>query len=331
MPNILKNIARSILNIMIALGIFLFILWWAVTQPIWVTNAKTWQAQADPEILKQHVIQLSEKLPERSHDVDFLNESAAYIHQHLSLYSNQVSYQNFDVMGIDYRNVIAKFGKARSHKQPIYVIGAHYDAMDGLPGADDNASGVAGILELARLFAKQPPPAPVQLVAYALEEPPYFGSEDMGSFRHAQMLHEQGTNVALMLSLEMIGYFTDKANSQDYPIDILHYVYPQQGNYIAVIGKLSDFGLAWELKKHMRQTSPLPVYSINAPAIIPGIDFSDHRNFWAFDYPAFMISDTAFFRNHHYHEATDTWQRLDYQAMAMVVDGVFQALMEISR
>jgi len=182
---------------------------------------------------------LSETLPARSDDVDKLDVSAAYIHQIFSQYSQNTAYQTFEVWGIPYKNVIAQFGPKTD--QPIYVIGAHYDSYKGLSGADDNASGVAGLLELARLLSTHTLTRQVQLVAYALEEPPYFRTDDMGSFHHAKQLKEHNITVALMLSLEMIGYFSDDANSQTFPLPFLDQIYPNTGNFIALVSAFEYF------------------------------------------------------------------------------------------
>lgn len=227
-------------------------------------------------------------------------------------------------MGIEYYNVIANFGPKYSGS--LYVVGAHYDSYDGLPGADDNASGVAGIIELGRLFSINPPPNAIQLVAFSLEEPPYFRTDDMGSYFHAKNLHDNSINVRLMISLEMIGYYSEESNSQSYPVSIMGYAYPNVGNFIAIVGGLGQLSQTRFLKENMRKATPLPVYSINAPSFIPGIDFSDHLNYWYFDYPAIMITDTSFYRNHNYHTKNDTWEKLDYNKIAMVIQGLYQSL-----
>jgi Zn-dependent M28 family amino/carboxypeptidase len=233
--------------------------------------------------------------------------------------------QEYQVNGRGYRNVIARLGPT---KGPLIVIGAHYDACGDTPGADDNASGVAGLLELARALAAHPPRQPVELVAYTLEEPPFFRTEDMGSYRHAQALAAQGREVKLMLSLEMIGYFRDSPRSQRYPVGALKLLYPDQGNFIALVGAYRDFGDMRRVKGLFKGASALPVTSINAPESVQGVDFSDHASYWRFKMPAIMVTDTAFLRNDNYHEAGDTPETLDYRRMAQVVRGVFAVAQE---
>lgn len=303
----------------------LLILRFLITQPSMVQNATNWQHKADKNLLKKYVKTLSHTFPERSDDVDKLNVSAEYIYKHLKKYSSSVYYQIFSVQGIEYQNIIANFAVNKS--DDLYIVGAHYDSYDGLPGADDNASGVAGVLELARLFSIYPPSQTIQLVVYALEEPPYFKTTHMGSYHHAKSLRDSHKNVTLMISLEMIGYFSEQKNTQSFPVSILKYAYPNSGNFIAVVGGFGEFTQTRFMKKNMRTATPLAVYSINAPAFIPGIDFSDHLNYTLFNFPAIMITDTAFYRNFHYHKKTDTWEKLDYTKMAKVIDGVHQSLL----
>ncbi len=171
----------------------------------------------------------------------------------------------------------------------------------------------------------------VELIAFTLEEPPYFRSGYMGSAIHASSLKKQGVKVRLMISLEMIGYFSDAADSQGFPLSVLKAFYPSQGNFICVIGNLGQGTAVRRVKKAMRSASTLPVYSINAPRFVPGIDFSDQLNYWEAGYDAVMITDSAFYRNFNYHTIYDTPDKLDYQRMAMVVEGVYAAILTLSQ
>jgi len=276
--------------------------------------------------LKKHVVTLSETNPPRSEDTDNLDVSALYIKEQLAKYGD-VREMEFTVWGIPYRNISILFGDDASER---IIVGAHYDSFQGLPGADDNASGVAGLIELARLLSQSQLNRSVELVAYTLEEPPYFRTADMGSAVHAKSLQENGVDVVVMMSLEMIGYFTDEPDSQDYPFSLMKLFYPSTGNFIAVVGNFYGFSIVGETKRAMKSVTSLPVRSLNAPGALAGVDFSDHLAFWWYDFPALMITDTAFYRNKAYHTKNDTWDRLDYERMSEVVNGVYNAVLEFS-
>ncbi|MBL4661374.1 MAG: M28 family peptidase [Alcanivoracaceae bacterium] len=319
---LLKTAIRIIL-LLLAMFIIIAIL---VTQPVF-SKRHPQQAISSIANLKKHVYMLSETIPQKTAMANLLDVKAEYIFEQLSQFGDKVSYQYYDVMGDTHKNIIVEYSGSNNNCG-TYVIGAHYDTYSGFAGADDNSSGVAGIIELTNLFAQSQPACDIQLVAYTLEEPPYFRSEHMGSFVHAQSLKNNDVNVELMLSLEMIGYFSDEENSQDYPVKGMKHLYSDKGNFISLVGNLSQIGLTRFFKKSMRSSTDLPVYSINAPSMVTGIDFSDHLNYWQFDYPAIMVSDTAFNRNKNYHSQDDTADKLDYNRMAKVVDGVYYALLQ---
>lgn len=291
-----------------------------IGQPL-VTAVPSTPPAVDPVRLEAHVEKLSIDFHPRSfeHRAN-LERTAAYIEAQFKEAGAQVSIQDVMVDANRYKNVVARFGPASGR---LLVIGAHYDSHGATRGADDNASGVAGLLELAHLLGKAAPTRPVELVAYTLEEPPYFRTRHMGSVWHASALKAAGRDVELMLSLEMIGYFSDRPGSQAYPVGAMKLGYPDRGNFIALVGQFGDFGLSRSVKAAMTGASELPVYSLNAPSIVQGIDFSDHRSYWAQGYPALMVTDTAFMRNRNYHRAGDTFDKLDYKRMAMVVQAVF--------
>lgn len=262
-----------------------------------------------------------------SQNIASLEKSVAYIAEIFEsnhLKTEIQAYQTSD--GNTYKNVVASYNEKAKTR---IVIGAHYDVCDNQAGADDNASAVAGLLELARLVSELKPNLDyrIDFVAYSLEEPPYFATEYMGSYIHAKSLKEQNIKLKAMICLEMIGYFTDEPNSQNYPISALKAIYPTTGNFIAVVSKFGQDSLVRQVKTKMLQNSTIPVYSINAPEAVTGIDFSDHRSYWAFGYDALMITDTSFFRNKNYHQKTDTIETLDFDKMSEVVKGVYTAML----
>jgi Zn-dependent M28 family amino/carboxypeptidase len=329
------GIAARILKVMLigaAITLaFILVLLLYIRQPVFTRGARDAQPFADPQRLRADV----EFLTRQSRSLERLaelNRAADYIHQQFADAGARVSEQVYQVDGADVRNVIATFGPEDGER---VIVGAHYDTWGGLPGADDNASGVAGLLELARLLAQQQLNARlntrIDLVAYTLEEPPFFRSELMGSYQHAQALRKAGVRVRGMICLEMIGYFSDAPASQSYPIGILGRMYPSRANYIALVGRTNEAGFLRRIKSAMVAANALPVESTNAPAAIPGVDFSDHWSYWQHGYPAVMITDTAFYRNDNYHTPRDTAETLDYARMALVVDQVRRAALELAR
>ncbi len=324
-----------------ALALLSSVIWLTVTQPILPQRSDAVEAVIDPQRLREHVEMLSETfIPRDWRHIENLDRAAAYISQRLSDAGANVTEQpyrmqaNNENQGKTYRNVIGTLGPNTSER---IVIGAHYDAYMEYPAADDNASGVAALIEVARLLAKESLPLRVDCVAFSLEEPLEHGAKgnfrtpDGGSAVHAASVKTNGAQVRLMLSLETIGFFSDKKNSQDVPMILLRSFYPTEGNYIMVVSNLDNALTARRVKSAMRGASPLPVYSISAPSFVEGIDYSDHFNYWRNGYPAVMITDTAFNRNKSYHTAGDTADRLDYGRIAMVVQGVFRVVLAVAR
>ncbi len=322
----IKIFLKHLIRLLIIALFFVVMIWVLIARPF-STQSPGLGHDIDPQFLAQQVRHISEDyFPRDSTHPENLNALSEYLFQFFKQHSNAVEFQTFTVDGNSYRNVLARFGPET--KQRV-VVGAHYDAFGSLPAADDNASGVAGLMALAQLLSQAELSMSIELVAYTLEEPPHFASENMGSYRHAKSLFDAGVDIKLMISLEMIGYFTDEPDSQQYPVPFLDWYYPTEGNFIAVVDQLMDNN-ALTVKSAINQYSDVEAFSINAPAMLTGVDFSDHRNYWAFDYPAVMVTDTAFFRNQAYHTEQDTHDRLDYQKMAGVVFAVFKYLENIN-
>jgi len=307
-------------------GALAALIWW-IAQPVIAHSEPLPVPAANPAKLRASVEHLAGPLARRnSKNPDVLNQASEYIRTGFAAAHGRTSLQRYEVDGETYSNVIARFGPEAG--DPV-IIGAHYDAEEHTPGADDNASSVAGLLELARMLGEHPPSVPVELVAYTLEEPPFFRGGNMGSQRHAASLAQSGVQPKLVLVMEMIGYFSDEPGSQAYPLPQLHALYPDTGNFIAVVGNLPDTVQTRLVKQAMLRASTLPVYSINAPASIPGIDFSDHASYWPYGIPAIMLTDTAFYRNPHYHAPSDKPETLDYRRIAQVVQGVYGVIRQI--
>lgn len=212
----------------------------------------------------------------------------------------------------------------------ILVVGAHYDTVRGTPGADDNASGVAVLLELARLLQGTEHERDIRLVAFVNEEAPHFGSDAMGSLTYAREARARGEAIVGMISLEMLGHYTDAPGSQAYP-PLLDLVYPDRGNFVACVGNLRSRRLVRRVTGAFRRHAEIPSEGLAAPELLRDIFRSDHWAFWEMGYPAMMLTDTADFRNPHYHGPGDTWDTLDYASMARLTPALAKTLAQLGR
>jgi hypothetical protein len=325
LTKILRSCVRIVVAVAVIAGVGLGILAAALRQPTFTELPFTGTLRADPRILRGHVDYLTTRVLPRSADhPENLDRAAEYIAERFRAAGGATSMQRFDARGRGYANVVAHFGPD-DPSLPVLVVGAHYDAFStaqALPGADDNASGTAGLLELARLLGSRKPSTPVTLVAYTTEEPPFFGSEQMGSAIHANSLSAERRPVRGMICLEMIGYFSD---DQTWPNRLFALLYSANGDFIAVGGGWNDRKLTRHVKRAIRGAGGIRVASFTGPRETS--DASDHRNYWSHGWPAVIVTDTAFLRNPNYHTSRDTAETLDYAKMARVVDGVWSAVM----
>ena len=267
-----------------------------MTQPVFFVRAPGSTGPApDRARLERRLRKLVEEFhPRDGGHPENMARAAAWIAEELRRSGAAVSSQPFETAGARYENVVASYGPDSAD---VVVVGAHYDVAGEMPGADDNASGVAGLLELGDLLSGAKLSRRVDLVAFALEEAPYFATPGMGSEVYASALERSGRRVRAMLCLEMIGCFTDAPGSQGLPFSVLKFLYPTRGDFIAVVGAVGGPGIVRRVKRSMREASALPVCSINAPRFVHGVDLSDHSTFWKRGLPAVMITDTAFYRN----------------------------------
>ena len=286
------------------------------------------QTPADTARLRHHLVALTATPEPRNYQHEAsLSQAADYIKTELTAASGQPTEQPYKVDGHSYRNVLAHFGPETG---PRLIIGAHYDVCGEQPGADDNGTGVAALLELARLLGQQPAvPYRIDLVAYTLEEPPFFRTKHMGSYVHAQALHAAGVPLRGMVALEMLGYYNDHKGSQHYPFGPLKWVYGSRGNYVTVAQKFGNGRFGRQFARRYKTAATLPVKRFKAPAWLPGIDFSDHLNYWHFGYSAVLLTDTAFYRNKSYHEPTDTLARLDMRRLGLAVDALLAVVTDL--
>lgn len=245
-----------------------------------------------------------------------------FIEKELESYGLSVQSDYFSYGGNKFRNIVGRLGPQRG--AGLVILGAHFDSVQGTPGADDNASGVAVLLESARLLSRTSLRAQVLFCAFNLEELNMIGS---GYF--AKKLKAAGTKVAAMISLEMVGYTDSRPGSQKYPVG-LKWFYPDRGDFIGVIGNWNSSAMGRRFTRQMRQVRGLPIETLSVPgngALIPAVRLSDHSPFWDLGYPALMVTDTAFFRNPHYHGPTDTIETLNLEFMAKVCEGVIRGVL----
>jgi Zn-dependent M28 family amino/carboxypeptidase len=268
--------------------------------------------------LRRHVVALS-NAPRNVCHYDSLQRAAAYIDGELTQQGCRTRHQTFEAGGRQVANIEA--GRKGGHRPDrIVVIGAHYDSVADSPGANDNASGVAAMLELARVHAASAPPATVRFVAFVNEEPPFFMTEQMGSLRYAADAAARGDHVVAMLSLETIGYYSGDAGSQRYPFPF-GLLFPDRGNFLAMVSNFGSVALLRTASRAFRSATSLPLIASPAPSSVPGVGWSDHWSFWRHGYRALMLTDTAPYRYPHYHSIADTPDHLDYERMARVVTG----------
>ncbi|MCX6996770.1 MAG: M28 family peptidase [Kiritimatiellaeota bacterium] len=318
-----RKLIKAAMQILGTVAVVVCAAWMAIAQPSCRRNRPS-TATVDPVKLREHVEILSQRFHPRDwQHRDHLDRCADYIAQQFGQAGAAVEFQPFTAGGHPYRNVIGRFPAGQG---PCVVVGAHYDACGEMPGADDNASGIAALIELAHLLGRQAPTSAVELVAYVLEEPPFFRTEYMGSALHAKSLAGDQARVRGVIVLEMVGCFKDERGSQSFPMLLLRLMYPSRANFIAVASRWDQGDWIKKVKAGMQGATDLPVYSIRAPAVLPGIDFSDHLNYWPYGFKALMVTDTAFYRNKAYHSPADTPDKLDYHRMAKVVVAVFGAI-----
>jgi hypothetical protein len=246
--------------------------------------------------------------------------AAEFVERELQAAGYAVRRQTYQVEGVDCWNVITEV-KGTKLPAGVVLVGAHYDSYGSTPGADDNASGTAALLALARRLAKSQPEKTLRFVAFTNEEPPYFQKATMGSLVYARACRQRNDNLVCVLSLEAMGYYTDEKNSQRYPPP-LNLIYPSTGNFIGVIGNVASRPLVHQVVASLRKHVDFPSQGGAVPDTLPGVGWSDHWSFWQEGYQAVMISDTALYRNPHYHKTTDTPEKLNYDHLARVVVGL---------
>lgn len=277
------------------------------------------------ERLKGHVYQLAEVIGERNvYRPERLHAARRYIEQTWENQGYEVTSQDYDVEGITCSNLeITRIGSR--YPGQVILVGAHYDSVLGSPGANDNGSGVAVLLELSRQLRDLAPDRSIRMVAFTNEEPPFFQTDRQGSRVYAKAAKARGDDIPLMIALETMGCFNSASGSQHYP-PLFRYFYPNRGDFIALVSNLRSRRIMHRLAAAFRQVSDFPLEHLATINQVPGVSWSDHRSFWREGYRALMVTDTAFYRYAHYHRATDTPDKLDYRSLARVTGGLSGAI-----
>lgn len=293
--------------------------------------------------LSAHVEKLAGDIGARSltRNPEGLENAAAYIEETLKESGFDPARQTFSVSGYlsaglpgathatqSASNIIVEI-PGTTKASEVVVIGAHYDSVGDCPGANDNGSGVAALLEIARALSSEKFARTVRLVAFTNEEPPFFRSNDMGSYRYAVSCKKHRDNIVAMLSLETIGYYTDKSGTQQFPVGALGMLYPRTGNFLAFVGNMDSRSLLAKCVTSFNSAVKFPVEMLAAPAGLAGIDFSDQLNFWRVGYPGIMVTDTALYRYPHYHTSQDTPDKVNYNDLARVTAGLIKVVKDL--
>jgi len=278
--------------------------------------------------LERHVRHLVEDIGERNlRRPEALDAAATWIDSTIRALGLTVSRQSYEVDGHQVHNIECVLPSI-SPTADVVVVGAHYDSAIGTPGANDNASGVATLIEIARRFSSRTPARELRLVWFTNEEPPHFHTDNMGSLRYARHLAGIRRKVVGMLSLETIGYYSNRAGSQRYPAAV-DGMFPSTGNFLAFVGNSASKDLVRQTLGAFRKRTPFPSEGVVLADRIQGAGWSDHWSFWQIGVPAIMVTDTALFRYPHYHKPTDTPDEVDYARLARVTNGLTDVLQSI--
>jgi Iap family predicted aminopeptidase len=330
---VFKRLVASICRIALLLGVFIFLVWaFGVSMP--GRNTSTAAALNETErILRAELVAdvqtLAGDIGERNTSrYAQLNEAADFIEASFTRARLTPRRESYDLRGRACHNIEVEITGTRPE---ILVIGAHYDSVFESPGANDNASGVAGLLALARRFGGKPCGQTLRLVAFVNEEPPYFQTDEMGSLVYAKRCKERGDKITGMISLETIGYFSDAPGSQRYPSPGLGLFYPKVGNFIGFVGNVPSRALVRRAVDLFREQKKIPAEGAALPSFVSGVGWSDHWSFWQCGYPAIMVTDTAPFRYPYYHMSSDTPAKLDYDRFALVVSGMERVISELAK
>ena len=279
--------------------------------------------------LQRDVEKLSSEIGQRNYlDLKGLGVAVNFIKSSFANMGYEVKEQPYTIDNQTYYNLEIEI-PGTNRADEIVIIGGHYDSVDFSPAANDNGTGAAAILELARLFAGKKPERTLRFVEFTNEEPPFFWTENMGSWVYAKRCRQRQENIVAMLSLETMGYFSDEKGSQKYPA-LLSLLYPSQGDFIGFIGNIGSKKLVRNVIASFRRHTQFPSEGAALPSNIPGVGWSDQWSFWQEGYPGVMVTDTAIFRYPYYHTQEDTADKIDYDRLTRVVTGLERVIAELA-
>ncbi len=330
---IFSKVLFSAVCVVVAVVAILALLWWfGIKMPgknVSMATPLSTEEVALREELRADVQKLAGEIGERNmwHYAE-LNAAADFIEDSFSRAGLLPRRDSYEIRGRSCHNIEAEIRGARPE---IILIGAHYDSVLGSPGANDNATGVAATLALARRFAGKQTEHTLRFVAFVNEEPPYFVSGEMGSLHYAKGCKARGDKISAMISLETIGYFSDAPNSQVYPSKVLGAFYPKVGNFIGLVSNLRSQPLLRHVISLFREHARIPSEGAALPWFVPGVSWSDQWSFWKNGYLGIMVTDTAPFRYPYYHSANDTPDKLDYDRFTLVVSGMKRVIEEMDK
>jgi len=327
--------------------IVLFLLFATIFGVWWLLMPKTIDMKSQQELtnhqeivaqqIEADVRHLAENIGERNmHTTGTMDQTVRFLTERLRGIGYSPKLQSYTLnrgiyAGESAENIEVEI-TGNKHPEKVVVIGAHYDTVPGSPGANDNGSGVAVLMALAEAFVNADPPhKTVRFLFFANEEPPFFQTEDMGSYAYAKMARERGDDIETMIALDGLGYYSSEPNSQAYPLPGLGFFYPKEASFIGLVTRLGDLSLLRSVSGNFEQSGDFPTASAALPGFIPGVNWSDHWSFWQHDYPGLLITDTLLFRDPHYHTPNDTPERLDYEMMARLTSTLTDVVEELAQ
>ncbi len=304
---------------------YIFLFTFTLSFPLSAQKGKVDYA-ADTAILRSNMQTIIDFGYRNYKNPDVLDKAAYFIKKQFAALTDSVSEQSYVVNNQTYRNIICSLNTDKTER---IIVGAHYDVYDDQDGADDNASAVVGLIRLAQLLKNEKLDYRIDFVAYTLEEPPFFRTENMGSHVHATYLKENKIPVKGMICLESIGYFSDEKGSQTYSFPLHKLTMGTVGNYILVVSRKEDGAFGKSITKGMKNAGLISTKSVKGLKHLKGVDLSDHRNYWKYGYPAVMITNTAYYRNKNYHRKSDTIETINFKRLSAVIHQLNATLKEL--